>query len=55
MKVLTELEVTDNKKLVLTKKQIKIILINFAGWFEWDRRNIKGLNKVFKKLDLKGI
>jgi len=30
MKVLAELEITDNKKLVLTKKQIKIILINFC-------------------------
>jgi len=39
----------------MTRRQVKIVLIDFASWFSWTRKEIRGLDEVFKKLNLKEV
>jgi len=41
---------------ILTKRQVKIILIDYISWFcKWTRKELREWDEVFKKLDLKGV
>jgi len=41
---------------ILTRRQAKIILIDYLSWFcNWTRKELRDWDRVFKKLNLKEV